>query len=250
MFLAQVWAVIVSIWTWMWANKKIAIYIILAGVIAFLTWKNNSLTQKNTILTEERGKLPDNIEFIASLKDTDFKVTYRDSKNNVIVKEYYIPKEGSITVTKYVDLRKYDPKSGLSDKTNMSASSIPSISFNPLKFILNKITGKTNAISDGSTGIAIKNFGLCSRLGLQGFYSNYDATKPVNMGIDMKLLYANRASAGIGTTLYAPNIWLSYHLDQFIPFLQVDNAEGVILYSKPYNDFGKNMIGIGIRSNL
>jgi hypothetical protein len=245
MFLAQVWAVIVSIWKWMWANKKIAVYIILVGIIALLTWKNKSLTQKNTILTEERGKLPDNIEFIASLKDTDFKVTYRDSKNNVIVKEYYVPREGGVSFTKYIDLKQYDPKAGF------TGQSINPPTTNPISGILATILNpfKPKDANNSNNPIAIDWYGFTFKPGMQGLYTS-SLDKPFDVGLDLKLLYINRFSAGIGSTLYAPNVWMSYHVDQFVPFFKLENVEGVVGLSKPYDDFSKNALSIGIRSNL
>ena len=228
------------------------VYIAFIVAIAFLTWKNNKLQTANRTLEIEKGKLPENIEFIAEMKGTKFLVTYRDSKNNVIHKEYYVPREGGVKFTKYIDLKAYEPNKGFTGQTSSGTqieTTFQQPNMNPLNELLKRL-GIVKKPCDNCIEPEIDYYGFTFKPGIFGVYDNHDSNKPVNVGIDVKLFYLSRASMGIGSTLYSPNVFLSYHIDQFIPFISVENAEIVIMLEKPYNDFGKNMLGIGIRSNL
>ncbi len=239
MFLEQVWAIIKGIGVWMWGNKTIAGYIILALIIAFLTWRNNNLTHANTQLTLERGKLPDNIEFVAALKGNNFRVTYRDSKNNVIVKEYYVPREGGVTFTKYIDLKQYDAKSGFNGqsinppKPNTPTSIIENF-LNPLK-----------PHGNDDSPVKIDWYGFTFGPGISVMYDG-----KVNAGLDFKLLYINRYSMGLGSTMEYPYIWGSRHIDDLVPFIKVENLEIMGGYGRTYSDFGHGILAIGGRTSF
>lgn len=242
MFLAKVWEIITGIFGWMWANKALAGYIILIAIIAFLTWRNNSLIQKNTILTEERGNLPDNIELIATLKDTNFKVTYRDSKNNVVVKEYYVPREGGVTFTKYIDLKQYNAKSGFNGQIIN-----PLAIKNPIEGILGKILNpfKPKDSQDPNNQIKIDWYGLTFKPGIAVVYDG-----KVNAALDLKLFYLNRYSMGLGSTADFPYIWASRHIDDAVPFIKIENLEIIGGYGRSYSDFGQSKFAIGGRTNF
>lgn len=243
MLLAKVWALIVGVWGWMWGNKVMAGYLVLALIIAFLTWRNNGLIQKNTILTEERGKLPDNIEFIAALKDTNFKVTYRDSKNNVIVKEYYVPREGGVTFTKYIDLKQYDPNSGFKGQSiNPPTQNNPVSNF--IDHILNPFKPK-DPNADPNSPIKLDWYGLTFKPGIAAMYDG-----KFNAAIDFKLFYMNRYSMGLGSTPDSPYIWASRHVDDLVPFIKVENLEIMGGYGRSYSDFGHSVFAIGGRTNF
>jgi hypothetical protein len=246
----MVWDIIKKVLGWMWDNKNIAGYIIMAIIIAFLTWRTKSLQQKNNELTIEKGKLPDNISFIVELKDTDLKVTYRDSKDNVVFKQYYVPHEGGLKLTKFVDLKNYDPKTGLTGNTNPPSIKSPAISFNPLDAFIRKLTNKP---VDSNTDVIIEPdvWGFTFRPGVAFVYDGgYNPSRPITVGLDAKMFYFYRASAGLGSTLDYPYVWASYHIDRFIPFIKVQNLEFMGGYGKPYSNFSNSILIIGGRTNF
>lgn len=238
--------IIKGIFTWIWSNKNTALIIALIAVVAFLTWKNNKLKIKNDTLTIEKGQLPDNIEFIADLKGTKFQVTYRDSKGTVVHKEYYVPKEGGLTFTKFIDLKKYDANSGFSDK---SLTPPPPVLTNPIAKFISDVFGPKKA--DGSTDIKIAWYGFCFRPGIAGMYDGgLDPKNPVSIAIDAKLFYMNRYSAGLGSSWQYPYVFVSRHIDDLVPFITVENLELMIGYGKPYDNFSNSVFTIGGRSNF
>lgn len=249
------WTVIISIvkkiFTAAWLHKNIAAYVILGGIIAFLTCSRKDLKKQIDIAAAVKTGLPDNVEFKVSLNGTKFITDYRDSKGAAIHKEYYIPQEGKITIVKYIDLKKYDANSGLSGGTVVNGPKIPSVNFgfNPFAGVIGKIFHNGSTPTAG-TDITPTIYGFTFRPGMYGVYDNYSTDKPFNIGIDAKLLYVSRFSMGIGSTINSPSIWASYHIDQFVPLIEVNNAELMLLYERPYNDFGRSMLGIGLRSNL
>ena len=80
-----------GILVWMWANKNISAYIILALIIAWLSWSNNRKTVAIEELNNKNQTLSDNLK----LRIDGTKVVYRD-RDKIVVK--YMPKEGGITV--------------------------------------------------------------------------------------------------------------------------------------------------------
>jgi hypothetical protein len=230
-----------------WNNKNIFAYVILGLIIAFLTWRNNNLQTQNQTLTIEKGKLPDNIEFIAELKGTKFKVTYRDSKNNVVYKEYYIPKEGGVKFTKYIDLKQYDAKAGFNG-ASINAPAAPRIT-NPLNSFINSVFGPKNENKVG-TDIIPQWYGFTFRPGIAGVYHGGFGKQPVALALDAKLFYINRYSLGLGSSIEYPYVWGSRHVDDFIPFIPVENLEIMGGYGKPYADFGNSVFVIGGRTNF
>lgn len=238
-----IWEAIKGIWNWMWNHKNTAGYIILAIIIAFLTWRNNTLTHKNTQLTEERGQLPDNIEFIADLKGNNFKVTYRDSKNNVVVKEYYVPREGGVKFTKYIDLKQYDAKSGF------NGQSINPTQNNPTT-IIEKFLNPFKPTGGDDAPVKVDWYGLTFRPGIAVLYDGHANGNNVNAALDIKLVYVNRYSIGLGSTVEYPYVWASRHIDDLIPFIRVDNLEVMGGYGRTYSDFGHGVLLIGGRTNF
>jgi len=238
-----------GILAWMWNNKNLALYIILIGVIAFLTWRNNGLKQKNEELVIEQGKLPENIEFIGELKGTKFTITYRDSKNNVVHKIYYVPKEGGIKFTKYIDLKKYDANSGFNGQS-IQPPVTPTVT-NPINNIINTIIGNTDNNNGGQTVVVVNWYGLTFRPGVAAIYDGgFRQQRPLTVGLDAKLFYAARFSAGLGSTMDYPYAWVSRHVDDLIPFFPVENLEIMGGYGRPYEDFGKSVFAIGGRTNF
>jgi hypothetical protein len=232
--------------TWLWAHKNIAAYIVMAVIIAFLTWRNKNLKIANQTMTIERGQLPDNIEFIAELKGTKFKITYRDSKNNIVHKEYYVPKEGGLTFTKYVDLKKYDPNSGFSDKT--ASAPRPPVLTNPISNFINNVFGPKK--EEGSN-INVKWYGFTFRPGFSAIYDGGLVSKrPITVALDAKLFYISRYSSGLGSSLEYPYVFASRHIDDIIPFIPVENLEIQVIYGRPYEDFSGSVFGLGGRTNF
>lgn len=244
MVLAAIWEAIKGTGVWMWGHKNIAGYIILALVIAFLTWRNNNLTHKNTQLTIERGQLPDNIEFIADLKGNNFKVTYRDSKNNVIVKEYYVPREGGVKFTKYIDLKQYDAKAGFNGNSiNPPNASIPST-------IIDKFLNPFKPHGSDDSPVKVDWYGFTFGPGISAMYDGNLNGRAANVGLDFKLIYINRYSMGLGSTVEYPYVWGSRHIDDLVPFIKVENLELMGGYGRTYSDFGHGVFVIGGRTSF
>ena len=253
---AKVWAIITGVLGWMWTNKGVAEYLILAIIIAFLTWRANGISQQNADLLAAKNKLPDNISFIATIKDTDFRVTYKDSKNNTVSKDYYIPREGGITFTKYIDLKNYDATAGF--QAQALGANKPPIITNPVAVAISHIPliGKfiePNIANPkpGSDVIDVSQYGLTFRPGISAIYvGGLEPSTPIVIGVDSKLLYCYRWSGGIGTTQYFPYLWISRHIDDLVPFIKVDNVELLVDYGREYTDFGNGVVGIGARTNF
>jgi len=247
---AKVWAILTGVFGWMWNHKEAAGFIILAIIIAFLTWQNNQLNLKNSQMKAERDKLPDNISFITTLKDTSFRVEYRDSKNNTVVKDFYVPREGSITFTKYIDLTKYDAKSGF----QAQALNPPTIT-NPIQQAISNIPFIGHFFGPPSPSnkpcidcIVIQPYGVTLHPGISGTYVG--GANPFQVGLDFKLLYFYRWSSGLGSTTEFPYVFVSRHVDDLVPFFKVDNLEIMVDYGKPYSNFGNSVVGVGARTNF
>jgi hypothetical protein len=245
-----IWQVIKNVFGWAWQNKNAAAYIVLAIVIAWLTWRNNNLSKANQKLEIEKKGLPENIEFIGELKANKFKLTYRDSKGATIYKEYYIPSEGGVKFVKYVDLRKYDANSGFSGQASGVLPKIPSL--NPIDNLLGGLFGKKDSDKkDGEIDPVIDRMGFTFRPGIAALYDGgFNPSRPITVGVDAKLVYISRFSAGLGTTIDYPYIWVSRHVDDIIPFIPVNNLELNIGYGKPYSNFSTSVFAIGGRTNF
>jgi hypothetical protein len=237
---------LLGILQFIWNNKNIFAYVILGLIIAFLTWRNTNLKTQNETLIVQSGKLPDNIELIAELKGTKFNVTYRDSKNNVVFKEYYVPKEGGVKFTKYIDLKQYNPNGGFNG-FSINAPAGPKIT-NPIANLLNNTFGPKNE----KTGevIDVKWYGFTFRPGIAGLYHGVSGKQPVAPALDVKLFFINRYCLGLGSSLEYPYVWGSRHVDDFIPFIPVENLEIMGGYGKPYDNFENSVFVIGGRTNF
>lgn len=245
-----IWDIIKKIFGWAWDNKNVAGYIILAIIIIFLTWRNNNLKIKNTTLEVEKGKLPENIEFVMQLKGNKFTATYRDSKGAVVYKEYYVPSEGGVKFTKYIDLKQYDANAGFSGQTQTNTPSIPSL--NPFNNLVHGLFGnKDKDKKDGKIEPYVDVVGFTFRPGISFIYDGgYNPSRPVTIGLDAKLIYAWRYSAGLGSTMDYPYIWTSRHIDDLVPFIPINNIELMLGYGKPYSSFSNSVFTIGGRSNF
>jgi len=232
---------------WMWSNKNVAGYIILAVLIAYLTWDRNRIDEKNRTMEIEAGKLPDTIEFLASMHGTKFAITYRDSKNNVVHKEYYVPEEGGIDITKKISLKNYDPNTPLAAAV-AAGKKIPSI--NPLNKLLDKVFGPV--VEPGKdTDIKIRTRGFTFKPGIAGIWDGgYNQSRPVTVGLDAKLFYMGRYSGGIGSSIDYPYVFVSRHIDDIIPVIKVSHLELQVIYGKPYAEFDTSVIGAGGRVNF
>jgi hypothetical protein len=236
------------IFTWAWSNKNIAVYIILAIVIAFLTWDRNKLKQKNDDMIIEAGKLPDNIQFMASMHGTKFEVTYKDSKDNTIHQSFYIPEEGGIDIIKKIDLKNYNPNSPISAINSKASAKLPSL--NPLSNFIGKIFGPS-ITPDDNTIIKPKLTGFTFAPGIAGIWDGgFRPERPVTIGLDAKLFYYHRYSAGLGTTIDYPYVWASRHVDDFFPFITINHLELMLGYGKPYSNFSNSVFTVGGRTNF
>lgn len=245
----SIWAILKGIFGWAWENKNIAGYIMLAIIIAFLTWDRNRTNKKIEEMTIEAGKLPDDIEFIASMRGTKFKITFRDSKNNVVHKEYYVPEEGGIDITKKISLKNYDPNSPITAAIAAASNArIPTL--NPLNRFLDRVLGPT--ITPGSdTNVNVRTRGFTFKPGISGIWDGgFRPQRPVTIGLDAKIFYINRYSAGIGTTIDYPYLWASRHVDDLVPFITINHLEIMLGYGKPYSDFSNSVLTLGGRTNF
>ncbi len=98
--------------------------------------------------------------------------------------------------------------------------------------------------------IKVKNKGLTSKIGASFIYDGNYNDQIIKPALDMKLLYWNRYSSGIGTTWDSPFLFVSRHLDDLIPVIKPENIELELIYGRNYNDFGHSVFGIGLRTNL
>jgi hypothetical protein len=234
---------------WCWAHKEVSIIILLLFIVALQTKRFNDKQEELDKQRIERGTLPDNIEFIAELKGTKFGITYRDSKNNIVHKDYFIPKEGGLKFTKFVDLKQYDANSGFNGAV-VNGPKVPSIT-NPIGAFLGGIFGPKNENKkNGESDIIVKWYGWTFRPGIAAAYNGGKTNPPISIALDAKLFFADRYSAGLGSTLDYPYIWAGRHVDDFIPFIPVENLEIMGGYGKPYNNFGDSVFTIGGRTNF
>lgn len=186
--------IIKNILAWMWGNKNAAAYIVLAIIIAWLSWSNNRKGIAIAELNEKNGTLAADLQ----LKVKGTEVIYRD-RDRVVVK--YMPKEGGVTVS--------EP-----DK-------------------------------NGKVDIKIKNKGFTLKPGFGAYYDGkFDGA------LDLKLAYWDRYSGGLGSTLGAPYLWLSRHVDDLVPVLKPENIELSLGYGKPYADFSNSVFLFGLRTNF
>ena len=234
-----------AVLVWMWNNKNVALVMVLALVIAYLTWDRNRLESAKRTAEAQLASLPDGIEFIAGMHGTNFQITYKDSKNNVVHKEFYIPEEGGIDITKKIDLRNYDPNSPLAAAV-VAASSHKIPSLNPIQKIFEKVLGPT-INPDPDLGIHPVLWGFTFSPGIGGLWSGGGST---DLGLDAKLFYWHRYSAGFGSTIDYPYIYASRHLDDLVPFIKVEHLELMVGYGKPYSNFSNSTIAVGGRTNF
>jgi len=232
---------------WVWKNKEKSLVILLLIIVGVQTKRFYNSQEELEKQIIERGNLPDNIEFVAELKGTKFAITYRDSKNNIVHKDYFVPKEGGLKFTKYVDLKKYDPNSGFNGQSIQPPKKKPIIT-NPVTKIFTDVFGpKTES---GETNVNVVWYGFTFRPGIAVMYNGRKSQDPATAALDTKLFFVNRYSMGVGSSLDYPYIWGSRHVDDIIPFIPVENLEVMCGYGKPYDDFGGSVFTIGGRTNF
>jgi hypothetical protein len=180
--------------TWALANKQAAVFIILAAIIAWLSWSKSRLVNKIDELNIKNETLAADLK----LKVNGNTVIYRDKEKIVKV---YIPAEGGLIVK--------EPD------------------------------------ANGKTVVVIKNKGFTAKPGIGLFYDG-----KVNGGLDLKLAYWERYSAGLGSSLDSPYVWLSRHVDDLVPVLRPQNVEFSLGYGKPYSNFSNSLMLVGIRTNF
>jgi len=93
-----VWTVIKNLFSWAWAHKNIAAYIILAIVIMILSWQNNRHEEKIATISTEKGVLEERLKNQTVI--TKNKIVYRD-RDKVVIK--YIPAEGGVVIGETLD---------------------------------------------------------------------------------------------------------------------------------------------------
>ncbi len=106
-----------------------------------------------------------------------------------------------------------------------------------------------NETKDGKTEVIVKNRGLTIKLGAGILYSGNYENVSFNPTLDLKLLYWNRYSGGIGSSLNYPFLYFSRHIDD-LTMGQFKNIELMLAYGKPYAEFEKSILGIGVRGNF
>lgn len=188
-----VWSFIKNLFTFAWKNKQIAIIIIMALLIAFLSCQNRNKNNAIDLLNNKNKTLADNL----NLQVNGTKVVYRD-KDKIVYK--YLPAEGKITES--------------------------------------KPDAKGNVI------VKIKDFGLTFKFGGAVLYDG-----KMDGALDIKLGFYNRYSLGISSSLTSANIWGSRHIDD-LTLGVIQNAEFMIGWGKPYDNFSNSLLIIGLRVNL
>jgi len=236
--LLWIWEIIKSIFIWGWQNKKTAFYISLIIFIALLCKCNHDKSIKIEQLTTEKNGLAEKLKAKVTSGNGEVKIVYRD-KEKIITRIQYLPPEGFVTV-ETLNKEKQGQKNFL-DKLKEKISSNAT-----LKDIKDFVFRTT--IDTGDEIIVVHDRGFCFR---PGFFLNYDGqynNYPLNAGIDVKLIFFQRWSSGLSTTLEYPGVFISRHVDDLSLGI-CKNLEIAIIYGKPYKEFDKNILGIGFRSN-
>jgi hypothetical protein len=239
----MVWEWIKKIATWAWNHKHATMYIILIVIIMLLTKGYKDKDLKIEELTVGAKQLSDKINTLVDSGCGQVKIIYRDKEGKVIEKIQYLPPEGYVEQKTYKDMKDgYDSfLEKLRAKLKSGNATIADIS----AFVLG-----TQIDTGNGNVVIVHDRGWCARPGLflnfDGMYNGYY----VNGGVDLKLFFFQRWSAGLGTTMNYPDVWISRHVDDLIPFIPVNNAELMIGYGKPYSAFEKSVLMIGLRSNL
>lgn len=96
--LSQIWQFIKNLLSLAWAHKQVALYVILAIIIAGLSCKINRDKLKISELSTEKGVLEERLKNQTII--TKNQVVYRD-RDKVIIK--YVPAEGKVTVSETKD---------------------------------------------------------------------------------------------------------------------------------------------------
>ena len=112
------------------------------------------------------------------------------------------------------------------------------------------VEGGATVVVSTSTGkpevtVTFKTKGFCFRPGLSVLYDHDVLTA----GLDAKMAYWSRLSAGSSLTLRSTNLWVSYHLDQ-LPYWHPQNLEGFVGRSILRFDGRPNNWQIGLRLNF
>jgi hypothetical protein len=95
-----VWTVIKNLFSWAWAHKNMAVYIILAIVIMILSWQNNRHEENVARLSTEKGVLEDRLKNQLTVKGNTVTFLAEDKKDNVVK---FVPREGGVTVSETKD---------------------------------------------------------------------------------------------------------------------------------------------------
>jgi len=98
LILVKIWEFIKNLFIWAWGHKQIASYIVLAVIIALLSWKLNRNNTTIAELSNQKGVLEERLKSQAIV--TKNQIIYRD-KDKVVIK--YVPAEGSVTVNETKD---------------------------------------------------------------------------------------------------------------------------------------------------
>ena len=275
--LSIVWDILKNLFSKMWENKQMALTILLAILCIFLIWsgykkdeKINHLIHDTNALNEAKRNLEEEMAGLSlklTFKGRNFDVLVRGKNGEIAHRSGYIPDEGSITFKEFRLTQSNfitRPDGTVVPINNVAPNGVSStVETKVVTKVIDQITDgwweKTKiwlheafigpVINGGHSKIGIVDRGLTFRPGLGLIY---DKKQPygVNLGIDAKLLYFQRLSAGLGITPDVAYAWGSTHIDK-LTFGIVNNFELMIGYGVPYNGSNNGtQYMIGLRSNF
>jgi hypothetical protein len=228
-----------GIFVWAWNHKERALIIILAIALAISSKCSSDYKKKmeetnvsaEDLKSKHNGKV---LELNAKLTLLNGRLTIAYRENGELKsKSMFVPVEGGIVNETFKNPN---------DKVSSGFSL-----FSGFDWAKDFFTG-TRVNVDGGT-VLIRDRGFTFKPGLGIFYDgryNNDLFAPA---VDFKLVYFKRYGIGLGTTIHSPYIWVSRHVDDFT-FDIVNNMELTLGYGSPYDSFGKNLLLIGLRTNL
>jgi len=267
-----IWSILKNLFSFLWERKQWTVSILLVIFIIFLILSGrnkdeqiNHLTHDTQALADAKKSLEEEMNGLSlkiTFKNRNYDILVRGKNGDIAHSAGYIPDEGSITFKEFKLIK------GLfkNDSPNVISGTVQGVSTTVETKITTKIVdnltdgwfSKTKKwlyevfvgpiYSGDSSEIKIQDRGFTLRPGI-GIVYDRNQKYGLNLGLDSKLLYYKRLSAGLGVNPDVVYIWGSTHLDR-LTFGYVNNFEFMMGYGYLLNSSGGNQFIIGLRSNL
>ena len=238
--LVKLWEFIKAAVSWSLSHVQLAVILGLCAALMVSSKCNNEMKTALDQLTADKSEME--VKYNGQIIQLKSRITLLNNQVSVVVREngelkkrvIYVPTEGGVDVQNFGD-------------TTKTAGTTGGLLGGWWQKFKDFFSGQRIDTPGGT--VLVRDRGLTAKPGFGIFWDGGYNDRAAVPALDLKLLFWKRWSAGLGSTLNAPYVWGSRHLDD-LTFGIVANTEFSIGYGKPYNDFEKSLLMLGLRTNL